>query len=132
MKTIKYKILNFLFVITLGKFFLQWILPTNPQSRNPLWRILTKSIKLNYSATPKNIKTRFFMAKILFIVHLSLAIISFILDDIKIAPSNVLVNFYPMWVQVYIGLRCYWAIKKRTGKYSTTVINQNLILKEAV
>lgn len=133
MKELKYKILNFLFVITLGKFFFQWLLPTNPRSHNPICRISSQLMSLDYSATLKSIKQRLKCAVATFIIHLAIALVFFFLEGMRINYGNVIANLYPMWVQVYIGLRCYWAIKEReknSVKVSTIISHKTLILRE--
>jgi len=130
MKFTKYQILNFLFIITLGKFFFQWILPTNPSSRTPLWRVFSKTAGLNSPVKIGTLKYKLIGVKGLFIIHMLLAVLFyFVFDDMKISLSNILANFYPMWVQVYIGLRCYWVIKRRRQILLSD--NQNLVLEKA-
>jgi hypothetical protein len=132
MKAVKYKILNFLFVITLGKFFFQWLLPSNPQSHNPVWTSLCRIIKLDYSIKFGSIEDRVKGSLAIFAVHLIIATAFFILEDMRISLGNVLGNLYPMWIQVYVGLRCYWAIKTREKNGVKLTCYQNLTLSEVV
>lgn len=111
------KLLEFLFVITGGKFYFKYILITNPSSRNPINRWFCKTIGLDHSY--KYLSNRIFAGRVMFVLHFILAIIYGFNDKPSISIFvNVLVNIYPMWVQVYIMYRCHLIMEKRNGRLS--------------
>lgn len=108
-----YKLLEILGV----KFYLNWLLPTNPTSRNPVFSFMWRSKKTIYlDYTKSSIKYRIGIGAGYFIAHL----IMFIMYEITSTGSTntidiisqTLVNVYPMLVQIYISMRCYRVLKK--------------------
>jgi hypothetical protein len=99
--------MKYFFIISGAKFYFDWILLTNPVSKNSIIRFLMSPIKDCYSAI--NYKSRLNLAIILFTIHFLFAIFSFFMDFKFFL--NILVNIYPCIVNFYIGYRCY-IIKK--------------------
>lgn len=99
-----YKIVNFLFIITGGRFFLDWILPTNPASHNPLFRNLWPNKPVFNSS---NFMARAIMGVLCFVLHLIGFYFYLYSDKGKIDILNVMVNVYPMWVQIYFCVRVF-------------------------
>lgn len=104
-KTQKYimKILHWLFVLSGGQFYLNWILPTNPSSKNPL-------INLIYGGRQHcwygDYKVRLKACFMYGIIHIIGAILYFFINEFW-TICNLAINIYPIIVQVYIGIRCY-------------------------
>ena len=110
---IQRRFIDFLYKISLTKFFMEWILITNPISKNPVIKLLWGWTKEYYTA--KDPQIRLDLAKVLFTVHLALGIIMLILDP-HAWFVNILVNVYPMLVQSYVGFRCNTVLLKRKNK----------------
>lgn len=104
------KIIDILFIITLSRFYLNWILITNPSSHNPVIKFVWGWCKDGYEA--KKYKSRFNFALIAGITHLFFAIMMFCVGE-GLTLTNLLVNIYPVMVQLYIGYRCYIIIKHK-------------------
>lgn len=107
------KILNFLFTITLGRFYFNWILPTNNSSKNPLFKFILSKLGLAndlYSQGGRlRAKDRIIATYISASIHIILVILY--LDTHLV--TQMLVNIYPIWVQIYIGIRCWRIIKHK-------------------
>ena len=101
------KILKLLFVITGGELYFKYILPTNPSSRNPINRWLCKRVGIDWSVSRKTAYQRLYSAYLLIILHGIMFILTKLLSTTNSTLINVLVNLYPVWVNVYIGYRCY-------------------------
>lgn len=98
-----YDIIKCIFIICGGRFYLNYILPTNPNSKNPIIKWLWGWAKADYSG--KDYKGRYFSSWLYFSIHLVGCIINFINGGI-FSVANILVNIYPMIVQLWIGYRC--------------------------
>jgi hypothetical protein len=112
-----------LFIYTGTKLFMDYILITNPISKNPLVKYIYGFMKKAYTAT--DYKERLIDAKILTVIHL-LGIGIYILLDVNWI-ANIIFNVYPILVQLYIGYRCYKIIKfkecQRRNQIELTSIN---------
>jgi len=97
----KRTIVDWIFILIGAKFYMDYILPTNPASKNPLWRSLFKSMKESYGVS--NIKSRYTQCYAFITIHLLGGIIS-IFVDVNII-LNSLVNFYPILVNIYLAIR---------------------------
>lgn len=104
----KLDVLSKFFILCGGRLYMNWILPTNPASKNPLIRKVFGWNKEAYCGF--NYKTRLKFSYIYGIIHLIGAIALFLLGKF-FSLENILVNLYPIIVQIYIGTRC-WNIKK--------------------
>ncbi len=87
-------VLDWIFIVCGGKFYLDWILPTNPVSRNPVIRFLWGWLAYPYSAV--NYKSRYNSAIIVAIIH-TVGAVAYFKTDVDIIP-NLLVNIYPIIV----------------------------------
>jgi hypothetical protein len=92
---------------------MNWILLTNPTSKNPLIRKIYGWNKKGYCGF--HYENRLKMAYVYGTIHLIGAISMTLLGDL-FSLSNILVNLYPIIVQVYIGVRC-WRIKNLRRTY---------------
>lgn len=99
--------IQYFFVLSGGQFYLKWILPTNPTSKNPIIKTLFGWAKFIY--TGKDVETRYTCAWIWGGVHIILGTTMFV-DGRGFTINNLLINIYPIIVQMYIGIRC-WRIK---------------------
>jgi hypothetical protein len=110
----KYGVLRWFFILCGGQFYLNWILPTNPTSKNPVIKLLYGWMKALYTA--KDVTNRYYCAIIYGSIHIIMGTLMFI-DGRGFTIGNLLVNIYPIIVQVYIGVRC-WRIKnfRRTNR----------------
>lgn len=105
------KIIKILFIITGTKFYLDWILITNPTSKNPIIRFFYNSLKNEYTAT--NYKKRYNSCYVLGTIHVIFFFLLFWLDGWTISLINLLVNVYPIFVQFFIGYRLRKIIKHK-------------------
>ena len=95
------KTLNFLFVLTGAKFYMDWLLITNPVSKNPLWRFIMSPMKKSYSAT--DYKSRYTGCYMFIIVHIIMGLVYLYTGGPFII--NLLVNVYPIIVNTYLAIR---------------------------
>lgn len=103
-------VLKWLFILCGGKFYFDWLLITNPASKN----ILIKSwFDLDYF---KNVEQRLQTAYMFAGIHIVAALINLGFHNF-FSLVNLFINLYPIIVQIYIGTRCYWVIQyKKHGK----------------
>jgi hypothetical protein len=112
-------ILHFVFFATGGKIYMDWLLITNSSSKNPLIKWVTTFLRLDYSINKRwKLKTRYVGTYILSGLHI-VGFILFVHNNISIV-ENILINVYPVWVQVYIGDRC-----KRIMNIQKTMLAKN-------
>lgn len=97
------KIIKWLFILSGAKFYLNWILPTNPSSKNPLIRYIYGWNKIAFS--PYYPKWRIIYGLILILIHTIGYVICVSLN--KSILVNLLVNVYPIIIQLYIISRLY-------------------------
>lgn len=99
--------LTVFFIIIGVRFYFDWILPTNPVTKNPLFRLIYKKNWITKISPTERLNFCYgFIA-----VHLFLGV--FLPSDSIFYWENILANIYPILVQIYIGVRCYRIIKKR-------------------
>jgi len=96
----KYTIIDLIFILIGGKFFMDWLLPTNNSSKNIIWKTLVSIIKNSYSA--KDYKTRYKSCFGFISVHIVCFIWFLFTSDML---TNILCNIYPIIVNIYIALR---------------------------
>ncbi len=111
MKTInliksKPNIIDWIFILSGGHFYMNWILPTNQQSKNKLIKRLWGG-KGWYNA-----HDRYKYVFIYSAIHLPFAIMNAI-GGYFWHPLNILINLYPLLVQLYIGHRCWKIIQHK-------------------
>lgn len=97
------------FVWSGAKFFMDWILPTNWSSKNPIFRVLWL-----YYWRPKGLispKFRLVFAYVYGLIHITGLFTSVFIT--YFSWSDVFVNIYPIIVNVYIGYRCQTVIRWR-------------------
>lgn len=92
-----------------AKFYFDWILPTNWSSKNPLFRVLW----LYYWRKPMRIlpNNRLIFAYVYISIHTIFLSIS--IFTLTFGLSDVIVNIYPIIVNLYIGYRCKILINYR-------------------
>jgi hypothetical protein len=115
------KVLDLLFVISLGEFYLNYLLPTNSSSRVPFFRDLSRRLNLTiWENVPKHkfAEARLRYAKSLFVTHIPLVIICVLMSSGLII--QILANIYPMWIQIYFGIKSYRMINKKKLELSIT------------
>lgn len=100
-----YSIICWIFIIVGGNVYLNWILITNPKSKNPFIKKIW-----SFDKTKINITSRLEFAYFAGIGHFICMIIFGITSNF-FSPANLLVNVYPVFVQCFIGYRCF-KIKK--------------------
>ena len=98
----KYTIINLLFILSGTKFYMDWILPTNPASKNPIIKFLISPLKFAYSVT-NNLKGRFYQSFIFISIHLFFFVL-YILQETGLL-LNLLFNIYPIIINLYIAYR---------------------------
>lgn len=99
----KLSVYDWFFILSGGYTFMMWLLPTNPQSYNPLIRMWWKKDNRDYTAYAY--ENRLYGTIYLGLFHVT-AFFFFICRDIGFI-SNLLGNVYPIMVQIYVGLKCY-------------------------
>ena len=110
--TRKYTLVDWLFVLCGGKFFFDWILPTNPSSKNILWFMFKYGPKMQGDVCTSRIE----ICYILIIIHIGFAVLFTFLNGF-FTIGNILVNIYPIIVQLYIYYRCKTIKNFRTNKF---------------
>lgn len=98
------KIIDILFIFTGTKFYLDYLLLTNPSSKFILFRIFAYPLRYCYKLS-RNSTNRFELAIMLFIVH-SICFIIFLFISNSII-TNILVNIYPCLIQLYYGYKTF-------------------------
>lgn len=106
MKTIKagrygYQMLEWFFILSGTKFYLNWILPTNPASKNPLFKKFWTGKLVNF--TPRR---RIKFAYLYGGIHLVGVVPMYLVLGTFFSVPNVLINLYPIMVQIYVFIRC--------------------------
>lgn len=115
------RIINWIFVFSGTNFYMNWILPTNPQSKNPVIKFCWFGFKF------KNAKNRFYCGIIYLCIHISGAIISYN-TKIMWTIENIFINLYPIIIQLYIGYKCIKIMKGQyLNKKHRKIISENLI-----
>ena len=115
----KYKIsniLDYLFIICGGKFYLDYLLPTNPTSKFIVWRKFMELCKLKYDVI-RLTNHRYHMAYGLGVIHITSCVMAYNNGSMW-SIINILVNIYPIIVQIYIGIRCYKVIQLKKLRYA--------------
>ncbi len=100
-------VIYILFVMVGGKFYLDWLLITNPKSKNPPIKWLWFAIFGDSLYTPRS---RYIGAYLYGGIHLIFCICMIVCGGFW-TVANFLVNVYPILVQIYIGFRCYRIIQ---------------------
>jgi hypothetical protein len=126
-RPLKDKIIDFLFVFSGTQLYLNWILPTNPQSKNPLYRLFYG--KLRFKPYAKNYKDRLGLACGFIGIHTIAAIMYIIVGHDFLGWSNVLVNLYPILVNFYIGYQCIRLMNRK--KEIITEQTKNAMIRSA-
>lgn len=103
MRKIKFIYLRWFFILCGGQFYLNWILPTNPMSKNRLINLMWGGKKCTWWWKYNN---RIFFAMYMGVLHCVFAGLNLAFGTFW-SPLNILVNLYPIIVQIYIGVRCY-------------------------
>lgn len=101
-----YRIIRWFFILCGGKFYLNWILPTNPMSKNPLIILMWGGKKCNWWWKYND---RMTMCYVYGGIHLVFAGLNLAIGQFW-SVGNILVNIYPIIVQCYIWSRV-WRIK---------------------
>lgn len=101
------KVLNYFFIFTGTKLYFNYILPTNPVSKNPLFKALW-GYRNNEMLS---CKSRIISAFIFGGIHI-LGFVTYIVNENNWC-SNILINVYPVMVQICIGLKCYLVLAHR-------------------
>lgn len=108
------KVLDAAFILSGAKLYLDWLLITNPASKNPVIKFFWGWAELSYTAwTPTN---RLQLAWVAGWLHFCFASME-IIGSGRVSITNILVNIYPVFVQIYIGYRCHKVIKRKSKRY---------------
>lgn len=101
---------DLIYLLSGTKFFCEWLLITNPTSKNPLIKLFFGWAKKSYTAFDP--EARLQEAWKLGFFHLWFSIICIITYG-GLDKCNIFVNIYPIFTQIYIGYRCNCILKKR-------------------
>jgi hypothetical protein len=96
-------LIKWLFILSGAKLYMDWILPTNPSSKNPLIKFIYGWAKEAF--VPFYIKNRIIQGLILMSGH-TLFYLWYVLTNTSII-NNLLFNVYPIIVQLYVISRLY-------------------------
>lgn len=109
---------DILFILCGGKLYLDYILLTNEKSKNPLIKILFPKLNdWNW-----RYKSRLKFAYTAGTAHVLFAIFMFTIGlEFSVIIINILVNIYPIIVQLYIGVRCWKIIQGRKKNCLITI-----------
>ncbi len=102
----KYGVLRWFFILCGGQFYLNWVLPTNPMSKNRLINLMWGGKRCNWWWKYND---RIVMCYVYGGIHCVFAGLNLVIGAFW-SPLNILINLYPIIVQIYIGVRC-WRIK---------------------
>jgi len=114
-----YSLLNWFFILSGTKFYLDYILITNPTSKNPIIRSLYRYLQNPYSAT--DYKSRFNMALAAGTIHV-IGVILYTYLDMFYSWSNLLINIYPIIIQIYVGYRLYLVKQSKRKPFIKEII----------
>jgi|SRR5579859_7899630 len=107
----KKHILDLIFYAIGGKVFMDYILPLNARSKVAIWRNFTRFCGVTYGiekGVANRMYTAIFFAFFLFGYNYYLIKKYETFDFI-----NIIGYVYPIIVQIYVGLRCYWILQNR-------------------
>ena len=107
-----YNIISWIFILSGGKFYLDYLLPTNPTSKNKVIQFIFGWARFAY--TGKEPIKRYFMSYTFGGAHF-IALILNARNGNLFDLDNILINMYPILVQIWIGYRC-WYIKSLKQK----------------
>lgn len=113
-------VVRWFFIAIGGKFYMDWILPTNPTSKNKLIILLWGGKKRH--CWTWDYKNRIKFCYIYGGIHIVFAILNAI-SGTFLSVGNILVNIYPIIVQLYIFYRCVRVLNLRTTSYINTSKN---------
>lgn len=97
------KVIYTLFVAVGGNFYLNWLLVTNPTSKNPLIKWCWGVMCCN---STWNVRDRYIDAYVYGVIHI-IGCVFMIYSGGFWTICNFVINVYPILVQLYIGFRCY-------------------------
>ncbi len=112
-------VVEHVFTYTGGRFYMDWLLLTNPKSKNPLIRAWAGSRRYPFQKSfailssvhsGRSPRKRLCMAWVFGAGHLIIGIVMY-----KYTPHlwllNAYINWYPVIVQIYVGYRCFLRMK---------------------
>ena len=99
-----YFVISWLFLLSGGKIYLDYILITNPTSKNPLIKLIFGFMRKFYTAN--DVDARYFGAWSCGVIHFVFMIVYACIGSMW-SVGNILVNVYPIIIQLYIGYRLY-------------------------
>jgi len=108
-------VVEVLAIVTGTKFYMNWLLVTNGQSKNPIIRFIASGL-----SALKSVKIRKASAVRIFTIHI-IGFLTYIIIPLSIIGHippmwwlfNLFVNVYPCFVQLYVGYRCHRVIQHR-------------------
>ena len=89
-------------------FFEKWILPTNSESKNPIWKKTNTIIGIDHWLKKHSIEHRLQLAYLLWGMHGVVFISLFMIErgiSINLILFQLVTNVYPIMVQLKTGLR---------------------------
>jgi len=100
------------FILCGGKFYLEWLLPTNWSSKNPFIKSLhLKNNVENRYEIAKSLRSRLDFAYFAGTVHVFASLPMLFGINYWTFLLNLFINIYPVIVQIYIGSRCVRLLK---------------------
>ena len=103
-----------MFIICGGKAYMDYVLPTNPASKNKAIRWIARRLKVPFS-----IDDRMKFACITGNAHLYIGMIGWYSTNKWTLLVNLLFNIYPCIVQLYVGYRC---LKVKSIRYKHKIM----------
>lgn len=102
------QVIRWIFILCGAQFFMNWILLTNPTSKNPIIKFIygwNKKAYCGFKYTER-LQSAYFLGS----VHIIFAVIM-VFSGGFFTIMNLFINIYPAIVQLYIGWRC-WRLQK--------------------
>lgn len=131
MKSIFYKSYYFFFTLIGGRIYLKWLLPTNPATNNPLFKLFyPKSIRRIYLRDGFDV--RLAGCFVFGILHIIMGIWYTISDSSFFTMQNILGNVYPILVQIYVGLRCKQVLDKRQVVHNSQTLFSQTVASDGI
>lgn len=109
----KQRFLRMLFLVIGGKFYMDYILILNANSKVKTWRDFCKFLNVTYGIRNNKFRDRLILGIVLSIMSLFFLYMG-LKDHPSITLMQILANIYPIIVQIYVGLRCHWILKARS------------------
>lgn len=109
--------LKWVFILTGGKLFMDYILPFNESSKVALWRNMCRFLGISYGIKKKGIASR--MGTAIIFAFFLFGYNYYLMKKYETFDGvNIIGYVYPFIIQIYVGLRCHWILQNRRNHES--------------